>query len=600
MIQPLFYEILANYESKFARVIDLDYNLMNDDTIIDPIYGEIVLDRRILYLTSLPLVERLARIKQLALTYLVYQGANHSRLEHSLGVSHLLTKFPSDLSVDDSVTLQIVGLLHDLGHSGWGHALDGVVGRLISEVLVEGSLSEESPFFSYKKLDIAIVSYLLLHNDQLTNALNNVARSLTSDNALSYVENPSRLRDVVASVISEEENGYELFCKWIDSSPKAIEKIHYFIELLGRDINCDRVDWVVRDAHHAFHMVTAYTGSIEKVSKNRELLKTRNKRGGALVNKAEYLKNLKNATKAVREELYNKVYEGTEKSFMDSLLVRLVYSCLMVLSAYGNATASPSTKSRVMMGYIFLPDEELSHYTESILNVASQVPGIDQASLNFIRGSDELQQSIFKNMRVVMSLIRNNFRPAKAIRPYEGSNLKKIGKLRIGYREFSVSYLDIDWFMAKVLSGNGLTSKHTLPSHLTQVEAWVLMNQFLNDMRIDVISSLEVYKIEEAINQLVRDQNKANSDFRVYLLPNYYFLRSLTEDLEDPKSSIGKGDIFKDFWQMLIKKHAHRPIFFILTKGSGSEDVYAIIENEITNKFGEIIQNWSREIKNRT
>jgi hypothetical protein len=443
------------------------------------------------------------------------------------------------------------------------------------------------------------VSYLLLHNDQLTNALNNVARSLRSDSALSYSENPSRLKDVVASVISEEENGYELFCeKWIDSCPRAVEKIHYFIELLGRDINCDRVDWVVRDAHHAFHTVTAYTGSIDRVNKNRELLKTSNNDGVALVNKPAYLKNLKQATKVVREELYTKVYEGTEKSFMDSLLVRLVYSCLMVLSSYGNATASPSTKSRVMMGYIFLPDEELSHYTESILGVASQVPGIDWPSLNFIQGSSELQQSIFKNMRVVMSLIRNNFRPEKATRLYEGSNLKKIGKLRIGYREFSVSYLDIDWFMAKVLSGNGLTSKHTLPSSLNQIEAWVLMNQFLNDMRIDVISSLEVYKVEDAINQLVRDQDKANSDFRVYLLPNYYFLRSLTQDLEEPETSMGKGDIFKGFWQMLIKKHAHRPIFFILTKGNGSEDAYTIVENEITNKFGEIIQNWSRGIKN--
>ena len=160
-INDIFYEILSKYEANFARVFPLDYQTIPDDKLLDPVYGEIYLDNDIIYLLSQPIVERLSRIRQLAMTHLTYIGASHTRLEHSLGVSHIITTIPENLDEFDKKILRIVGLLHDLGHSGWGHALDGIVAKIVEQT------SRDNIHFIHlpTKLDIAITSYLLLEND---------------------------------------------------------------------------------------------------------------------------------------------------------------------------------------------------------------------------------------------------------------------------------------------------------------------------------------------------------------------------------------------------------------------------------------------------
>ena len=52
----------------------------------DPVYGFITLNRDILLdLIDHPYFQRLSRIKQLGLTYLVYPGAHHTRFHMLLG-----------------------------------------------------------------------------------------------------------------------------------------------------------------------------------------------------------------------------------------------------------------------------------------------------------------------------------------------------------------------------------------------------------------------------------------------------------------------------------------------------------------------------------
>jgi uncharacterized protein len=103
--------------------------------INDPVYGFITLDDPLIYkIISHPWYQRLRRIKQMALSYLVYPGAVHSRLHHSLGAYHLMGLALSELeskgvpiSAEEEQAAKIAILLHDVGHGPFSHALEKVV-----------------------------------------------------------------------------------------------------------------------------------------------------------------------------------------------------------------------------------------------------------------------------------------------------------------------------------------------------------------------------------------------------------------------------------------------------------------------------------------
>jgi HD superfamily phosphohydrolase len=89
---------------------------------------------RVRALVDLPLLRRLARISQLGLVALVYPGATHSRLEHSLGVYRLALEFLGRLRHDarfsatvdeaDAAAFVVAALLHDVGHWAYCHPLE--------------------------------------------------------------------------------------------------------------------------------------------------------------------------------------------------------------------------------------------------------------------------------------------------------------------------------------------------------------------------------------------------------------------------------------------------------------------------------------------
>ena len=61
--------------------------------IRDPVYGFIRFNELEKDAINHPTFQRLRRIRQLALTEMVYPSATHTRLEHSLGVMHLASQF---------------------------------------------------------------------------------------------------------------------------------------------------------------------------------------------------------------------------------------------------------------------------------------------------------------------------------------------------------------------------------------------------------------------------------------------------------------------------------------------------------------------------
>ncbi len=96
-------------------------------TIFDPIHGPIVLSGAALELVGDPAFQRLWGIRQTGLAHLVFPGANHTRLEHSLGVYGVARRLAGalDLTPERAEMLEVGGLLHDLGHAPLSHTLDG-------------------------------------------------------------------------------------------------------------------------------------------------------------------------------------------------------------------------------------------------------------------------------------------------------------------------------------------------------------------------------------------------------------------------------------------------------------------------------------------
>ncbi|MBN2727651.1 MAG: HD domain-containing protein [Bacteroidales bacterium] len=98
----------------------------------DPVYGFITIpDEFIFDLINQPLFQRLNRIRQLGLTYMVYPGAHHTRFHHAIGAMHLMDEAISVLlqkgiAIDEKErqAALVAILLHDIGHGPFSHALE--------------------------------------------------------------------------------------------------------------------------------------------------------------------------------------------------------------------------------------------------------------------------------------------------------------------------------------------------------------------------------------------------------------------------------------------------------------------------------------------
>lgn len=100
--------------------------------INDPVYGFITINHPLIFkIIAHPHYQRLRRIHQMALAFLVYPGAVHTRLHHSLGAYHLICNAigelkakGTDISDEEEIAVKAAILLHDIGHGPFSHALE--------------------------------------------------------------------------------------------------------------------------------------------------------------------------------------------------------------------------------------------------------------------------------------------------------------------------------------------------------------------------------------------------------------------------------------------------------------------------------------------
>ena len=175
--------------------------------IFDPVHGPIALDPVALDLVGAPEFQRLWGIRQTGFAHLVFPGANHTRLEHSLGTYWVAAQFAERLGLSPSVARSLTAgaLLHDLGHGPFSHTVDGPM----NEVLGYGH--------------------------------ERVSRNLiqgTGDGRGSSIPGILRRHGIVPASVAE----------LIDPRPRR--RRSWVGSLLHGAIDADRIDYLQRDAHY--------------------------------------------------------------------------------------------------------------------------------------------------------------------------------------------------------------------------------------------------------------------------------------------------------------------------------------------------------------
>ncbi|MCQ2335446.1 MAG: HD domain-containing protein [Paludibacteraceae bacterium] len=178
--------------------------------INDPVFGFVRIPDDLLFdILEHPYVQRLSRIKQLGVSNMVYPGAMHTRLMHSIGAMHLMYEAVKnlrekgvDISYSEQTALMAAILLHDVGHGPFSHVLENT--------LVDGVCHEDISLLMMERINRDLAQ---------TQALN---LTLTGD-----VDRP--LDEAIAI--------------FKDEYPR-----HFLHQLISSQLDVDRMDYLCRDS----------------------------------------------------------------------------------------------------------------------------------------------------------------------------------------------------------------------------------------------------------------------------------------------------------------------------------------------------------------
>lgn len=189
----------------------------------DPVHGTVGLTQIEIDIISSPAFQRLHNVKQLGLGTLVYPGANYSRFAHSIGACHVIGKMLDAISqntgrqfVEEEWQLyRLGGLLHDVGHFPFSHTLEHVIGNFYKlGMLDEGNNSNDDDLTAY---DHETMGRQVIDRDEFLNGVFGAYGFPSED---------------IKAVLTGE-------------------KPEFLTPLISSDLDCDRLDYLMRTAHHA-------------------------------------------------------------------------------------------------------------------------------------------------------------------------------------------------------------------------------------------------------------------------------------------------------------------------------------------------------------
>ncbi|MFO7677427.1 MAG: HD domain-containing protein [Thermoplasmatota archaeon] len=186
-----------------------------DKFVRDPIHGNIKLPELIARFLQTPEIQRLYNIKQLGFAHLVFPGAHHTRLEHSLGSCFLASQIVNTLSIDNEKkdVITCAALLHDIGHGPFSHTLESL---LLEQFGVD---------------HIALTKELILGN-----------YSILDEHEKNYISSPSVHELIATTSIDKNEIITIIKGKAYGNS--------YVSQILNSTIDVDQLDYLLRDAYY--------------------------------------------------------------------------------------------------------------------------------------------------------------------------------------------------------------------------------------------------------------------------------------------------------------------------------------------------------------
>jgi uncharacterized protein len=229
------------------------------------VHGIISVEGAPLELIGKPAFQRLWGIRQTGFAHLVFPGANHTRLEHSLGVYWVTRQMADHLgqSPEESLAVSVGGLLHDLGHGPFSHTLD--------------PSSHEVLGYGHERISRAWITGETLEG-------------ITEPTSLDGASIPEALTSAGISP--------RLVADLVDPSPGR-DSHPALRAMLHGAIDADRIDYLRRDAH--------YTGVAHGTIDAARLLDTVRERRGRLVF-AEKGRNAVEGFLVGRALMYSSVY----------------------------------------------------------------------------------------------------------------------------------------------------------------------------------------------------------------------------------------------------------------------------------------------------
>ncbi|HOP08633.1 MAG TPA: HD domain-containing protein [Candidatus Methanofastidiosa archaeon] len=200
--------------------------------IHDVVHGSIKLDGFMLELVQTPEINRLHNIKQLGLVYLVFPGAQHTRFEHSMGVSYISDRIAQELKIDEGERdlVRAAGFLHDIGHGPYSHTLEYIFHDILGQDHME--ITKDIITGKHDIMD-GIEQYLDYRP----------IPSILED----YGLDPKEVADLVTG--SSDNAGYSLF-NVSESGQQFFNDRKYLAQIIHGSIDADQLDYLIRDSYY--------------------------------------------------------------------------------------------------------------------------------------------------------------------------------------------------------------------------------------------------------------------------------------------------------------------------------------------------------------
>ena len=243
--------------------------------IRDPIHGFIALSQKEVNLINTRAFQRLRRIRQLAMAFLVYPGTLHTRFDHSIGVMHIAGRICDRLKTtpEEREQVRIAALLHDIGHGPFSHVSE----HLLDKHVLKPKNGDARREKIHEKVTVDII------------------------------ENDSE----ICEILSNEERQFVI--EMIEGkTTKDFQR-----DIISSDLDADKMDYLLRDSY--FAGVKYGTYDLEKIIESCRVDRRGNE--SYLAISSEGIHALEQLLLA-KQHMTQQVYHHRVRSISDAMIVR--------------------------------------------------------------------------------------------------------------------------------------------------------------------------------------------------------------------------------------------------------------------------------------